>query len=163
MTDIFFYKLFGAGLLILSAFEMSRGYSASLSEAYRYSADAERLVRYIGDAIFHRQLPINEIIRSYASENPELSHIYKKCAESSLSDVLLSDCVPYDKVTRSIMREFLRELGRSYSDEETELCRHTAKKLAEHNERLCAEIASKTKVFRALSVFSAASAVLLLI
>ena len=161
MTQEFIFKFSGIVLILVSGYEATVSYKNSLSEALLYANDALLFVKHARDSIYYKELPVSKIIESYEPKLTKTAEFYGRAAK----DPTLAIEVPqqYDEKTRSIMKEFYSSLGRSYRDSEITLCEETEKKLSAHISELTAGIKSKNRIFRAVTLFFAASVILILI
>lgn len=161
MTQEFIFKLSGIVLILVSGYEAAVSYKTSLSESLLYANDALLFVKHARDSIFYKELPVSKIIESYEPKLPNMAEFYGRAAKDP---VFAIEILPsYDEKTRSIMKEFFSSLGRSYRESEITLCEVTEKKLSSHISELTAGINSKNRIFRAVTLFFAASVILILI
>lgn len=163
MTGILFYKLAGAALIILTAFEFVKSFRRTQSESLMLARDAYAFVRHTYENIFYKDLPVSGILESYIPMSDVLSEFYKKSALSSPRQIIKSSPPKYDEKTMDIMTDFYSELGSSYREAQLLLCERTEERLGSHIAELENEISSKNRILHAVTLFFAASVILILI
>lgn len=163
MNLIYVYKAVGAALLIFSGVYISLGYARAVSREIDAAKDAERLIRYIGECIAYRGDNIADIIGSYVSSCEASRAVWQRAGETSLSEALRGDSLPFDPETHRIISEFSASVGRGYREPQIELCRSTAAKLASRIGELEASKKDRLRVGSAICVFIFLSLVIMLI
>ena len=114
MNLLFFYKTAGVLSITMSCVMASISYARGVRMTLDAARDAERFVRYVGDAIRYRSDNIADIIGSYYTDCTPMRPLWERASASALSDAIPD--FPFDETTRRIMSEFASELGRSYRD-----------------------------------------------
>ena len=163
MNVIFLCKLAGAVIVVSVGIFVSSEYKRSVNGAIAAARDAERLIRYIGESIEYSGDELSRIIASYDGCDPITKDVWARAAETTLSDALESEGLPFDDGTRALLRDFASRLGRGYREPQTELCRIFAGRIARRAESLESSKQDRLRVASAVCVFAALSVIIFFI
>lgn len=159
MNPVFICKTVGALAITLSCAITVLDYARCVGSSLDAARDAERFVRFVGEAVRYRSDDISDIIGSYDTGCIVLRPLWKKASETTLSAVVCD--FPFDEATRRIMTEFASELGRGYRDSQIELCSLTSERLRAHIDELSSSKSDRLRVACAVAVFISMSFIIL--
>ena len=143
---------------VLGACFMNRSAAERLSQVEAWLS----LLRYTRMQVDCFALPMSVILRRADTE------LLRRCGYGGESnpesfDALWSGCVIHDGACAEWMRDFSREFGKSYREEQSRGCEYYEALLEQRRETLISELPMKKKVHSALWISGALAVVILLI
>lgn len=148
-------KLLGCLFIVFASVYSSYLYEKSLKNAIKSTTELHDLIVHIRSQIEYFARPINEILKSYYTENEIIQEILQSKQNASLSFL--------SSQAKESVHSLFSELGKGYKKEQIALCEYNAAILLEYKNDLSANLSKKIKIFRSISLFVGACTIILLI
>lgn len=156
-------KYIGCAVTVASAAIWGFEKSCSLKKSVLLTEALRDLVKRTGDDIDMLCRPLGEIFGSYSDSLLSQTGFMAELNENGFQKALMSVQNLLPEEALEILLPFAKRLGGGDREAETALCRRTAALLSELCEKLREKLPEKTKMYRALPLLCALSAVILII
>jgi len=153
--------LLGGGIILLSARFIGEIGVHKLKHQAEIEEELIEFVKYIRDQIKNYKRPLAEIVSSFSGTVLSAYGFLKAIVENTPE--VCSEKLPIDENCKKALSLFLRELGKSYCDEQIVLCDEFLFQMSNMLEKAKDEYQGKIKMYRTLPVLAAVSLIIILI
>ena len=148
-------KIIGSLLIVCASFFSCFVYEKREKKKITSALEICDFIKYIKSQIEFFSLPIDKIFSSYESKDGVINDIISKNTDE-LSKALTKE----DYIT---VLHFFDSLGKGLKNEELSLCEYSLEKLQQSIDKKQRDYPNKIKVFRAMSLFSGFSIIIILL
>lgn len=154
-------KLLGGGIILISAVLIGEISVQKIKRQAEIEEELIEFVKHVRDQIKNYKRPLAEIVDSFYGTALNAHGFLKAVVENPPEDCC--EKLPIDENHKKALSSFLRELGKSYCDEQIVLCDEFVFQMSNSVEKAKDEYHGKIKMYRTLPVLAAISLIIILI
>lgn len=156
-------KYIGCAVTVVSAWLWGLEKSTALKKSARLTVALCDLVKRTGEDIAVLCRPLDEIFGTYKSDALEEAGFLCVLREKGFYNAVLTVEPLISDDAAEILKPFAERLGGGDREAQTALCKRTAQRLFDLSEKEREKLTEKTKMYRALPLLCALSAVILIL
>lgn len=153
----------GAGILLAAAWLVSAGLIRDHKTDLQELEALYDMIAFIRDNIEHRMKPLPDIFETYTNAWLESCGFLPAVRRTDLRQAWEEQIVSVTGDARSLVEDFVRNIGSGYRTEELRLCEYTLSRLRGILEQTRADTANRLKLYKTVPMMVALSVILILI